>query len=329
MAERWLIQQLEMALAKASSAVTVLPEAAALPGDGELPMVRDGSWLLPLEAVGCTLQCPCDVPGAREQLSLAAALASALTHPAGDDPQERWRRQLEGESPPELSPGKWRVLALQLLDGGPVQTLQDMLPLQARDVLVFMDPDTAALIMDVGEMPEKAALEEYVQALRDTLLSEAGCELAVGVSDPLHSKEALPDTWHQAQQALQLGRRFHPGQQLFYWNRMVVERLLSEVPADRLDQYHGLLFNRRTARLLSDEMLHTIETFLESNLNLSDTARKLYIHRNTLIYRLDKVLELTGLDLRTLDDALSFRILLYLHRGDPAQGENKNRRIKR
>ena len=329
MADRQLIQQLELALVQASSAVTVQPEVTGASEAADLPVLENGTWRLPVEAVGCTLLCPGDIPGAKQQLSLAAALAMALAHHRRSDPQERWRRQLEGEAPPELPPGKRRVLALQMLDGNPVQILQEMLPLQAQDVLVFMHPDTAALIKDVTDMPEKAALEEYVQALRDTLLSEAGCDVAVGVSDLLSGPEMLADAWHQARQALLLGQRFHPGKQLFYWNRLVVERLLDEIPPDRLERYHSLLFNRKTARLLSDEMLQTIETFLESDLNLSDTARKLYIHRNTLIYRLDKVLEHTGLDLRRLDDALSFRILLYLRRGDPAQGENKNRRIKK
>lgn len=77
-------------------------------------------------------------------------------------------------------------------------------------------------------------------------------------------------------------------------------------------RYHGILFNRKTARLFNDEMLHTIEMFFAKDLNLSDTARQLYIHRNTLVYRLDKVQRQTGLDLRKFDDAVTFKMMMLL-----------------
>ncbi|MEG0271470.1 MAG: helix-turn-helix domain-containing protein, partial [Clostridia bacterium] len=76
--------------------------------------------------------------------------------------------------------------------------------------------------------------------------------------------------------------------------------------------YHTLLFNRKTAKLFNDEMLQTIEMFFRKDLNLSDTARQLFIHRNTLVYRLDKVQRQTGLDLRHFDDAVTFKILYEL-----------------
>ena len=73
-----------------------------------------------------------------------------------------------------------------------------------------------------------------------------------------------------------------------------------------------MLFNRKTARLFNDEMIHTIEKFFENSLNLSETARQLYIHRNTLVYRLDKLQKSTGLDLRVFEDAITFKIALMV-----------------
>ena len=70
--------------------------------------------------------------------------------------------------------------------------------------------------------------------------------------------------------------------------------------------------SRRTARLFNEEMLSTIEKFFENSLNLSETARQLYIHRNTLVYRLDKVQRATGLDLRAFDDAVTFKLMMLL-----------------
>ena len=81
-----------------------------------------------------------------------------------------------------------------------------------------------------------------------------------------------------------------------------------------------MLFNRKNQRLFNEEMLYTIEMFFKKDLNLSDTARQLYIHRNTLVYRLDKVQRQTGLDLRSFDDAITFKILMELKKvsGDKA-----------
>ena len=88
-------------------------------------------------------------------------------------------------------------------------------------------------------------------------------------------------------------------------------------------RYHSLLFNRKTAKLFNEEMLQTIEMFFRKDLNLSDTARQLFIHRNTLVYRLDKVQRQTGLDLRHFDDAVTFKILYKLKRC----GQEKPREI--
>ena len=95
------------------------------------------------------------------------------------------------------------------------------------------------------------------------------------------------------------------------------------VPREDSLRYHSLLFNRRTAKLFNEEMLQTIEMFFRKDLNLSDTARQLFIHRNTLVYRLDKVQRQTGLDLRHFDDAVTFKILYKLKRC----GQEKPREI--
>ena len=83
--------------------------------------------------------------------------------------------------------------------------------------------------------------------------------------------------------------------------------------------YNSRIFNRKTARLFNEEMVHTIETFFDNSLNLSETARKLYIHRNTLVYRLEKVQRAIGLDLRNFDDAVTFKMMMLL-------GKNKGNR---
>ena len=107
------------------------------------------------------------------------------------------------------------------------------------------------------------------------------------------------------------------------FRRLMLERFLMNVPREESMLYHSLLFSRKTAKLFNEEMLQTIEMFFRKDLNLSDTARQLFIHRNTLVYRLDKVQRQTGLDLRHFDDAVTFKILSELKKC----GQEKPRQI--
>lgn len=98
----------------------------------------------------------------------------------------------------------------------------------------------------------------------------------------------------EARAAINVGRMYHPKQQIFVYRKMLIERFLAKVPEDTSQEFHQMMFNRKTARLFNDEMIHTIEKFFENSLNLSETSRQLYIHRNTLVYRLDKMQRTSG-----------------------------------
>ena len=89
----------------------------------------------------------------------------------------------------------------------------------------------------------------------------------------------------------------------------MLERLLSEIPAEKRQQFRRIVMNEQTERILNEETLDTVNMFFASDLNMSDTARQMFIHRNTLTYRLDKIRKETGLDLRKFNDAVIFRIL--------------------
>ena len=122
---------------------------------------------------------------------------------------------------------------------------------------------------------------------------------------------------------MEVGSIVHPGESIHMFRRLMLERFLMNVPREESMLYHSLLFNRKTTKLFNEEMLQTIEMFFRKDLNLSDTARQLFIHRNTLVYRLDKVQRQTGLDLRHFDDAVTFKILYELKKC----GQEKPRQI--
>ena len=192
--------------------------------------------------------------------------------------------------------------------------LPELLPLGENDVLLEMDHSTAALIRDMHGVDGLEELRQFAMALQETLLEEAMQSTVVSIGDIKHSLQQLGESYSEAKRAMDIGQRFEPEESVYLFSRLLLDRFLDSLPREECQRWHSLLFNRRTAKLLSEEMLQTIDMFFRKDLNLSDTARQLYIHRNTLVYRLDKVQRLTGLDLRRFDDAVTFRILYKLKR---------------
>ena len=192
--------------------------------------------------------------------------------------------------------------------------LSEYLPRDDGDVMVSIDRHTAAVIKNVEEGEDIEDLRQFACAARETLSSETGLSVTIGIGNIVSDVSELHNSYFQARRAIEIGRVFRQNESVLVYRALMLERFLSTLSAETAMHYHGLLFNAENARLFSDEMLETIEMFFRKDLNLSDTARQLYIHRNTLVYRLDKVQRQTGLDLRRFDDAVTFRMLLDMEK---------------
>lgn len=192
--------------------------------------------------------------------------------------------------------------------------LQEMLPMSGGDVLVSMDKHTAVYLKDVSGLDEEEDLYPFCCALQETLMGEMALAVTVGISDVTGDVAGLHGCYRQARRAIEIGRVYSPEKTVYMYRTMYLQRFLSDLNPDVAAHYYSLLFNPATNRIFSDEMLHTIEMFFKKDLNLSETARQLYIHRNTLVYRLDKVQRALGLDLRKFDDAVTFKMLFEMRK---------------
>ena len=190
--------------------------------------------------------------------------------------------------------------------------LGELVPLSDSDVLVEMNRHLVALIKDMDGIDGTVELYQFAEALQETLMEEAVCTVLVGIGEEKHMLAQLGESYAEARRAMEVGHIFHPENTIHVFRSLMLERFLMNISREEGLHYHNLLFNRKTAKLFNDEMLQTIEMFFRKDLNLSDTARQLFIHRNTLVYRLDKVQRQTGLDLRRFDDAVTFKILYEL-----------------
>ncbi len=294
-----------------------------------IPSVREGKMYLSVPKTRIVLCCTETHPAVKDVLMLACELASALSIAANADTQSShdvyllaMRGDLSGSElealthehqiPDDLKRCAMIFHIVQTDGASAYDLLKEITPMQGEDVLIDMDRHTVAMIKDLTEEDSVEELTQFAQALQETLMGETAHQMTVGIGRSFHSMEELRESYLEARRAIEVGRLFNPEGSTYVYSRLILERFLMELPKDISAYYHGLLFNRKNQRLFNDEMLYTIDMFFKKDLNLSDTARQLYIHRNTLVYRLDKVQKQIGLDLRSFEDAVTFKILMEL-----------------
>ena len=336
MSGKHLHEQIEQILARLALPVDLINvDDAALPASaaGQLvdgvAVASGGRMYLAVSGTNLVLACAADQPGARDVLLLAGELVSTLAETKDSHTENRfdvYRRALRGELtgselealchehqlPDDLRRCVMVFHIVQTDNERAYDLLRDIIPMQEKDVLVDMDRHSVVLLKDVSEDDSVEELMQFAQALQETLMGETAHQMTVGIGRSRHMMDELRESYAEARRAIEVGRSFKPEESIFIYNRLILERFLMELPQDISAYYHSLLFNRKNQRLFNEEMLYTIDMFFKKDLNLSDTARQLYIHRNTLVYRLDKVQKQTGLDLRSFEDAVTFKILMEL-----------------
>lgn len=161
---------------------------------------------------------------------------------------------------------------------------------------------------------EYQAPSDFAEIFVQSLFEETGIRVQVGVGCTVRSLSEAFQSYTQADGALKISKLFNSDSRVHSYKEYILFKIIEELPAAKINSYFDMLADSEARGLLADDdMMHTAEEFLNNNLNVSETARKLYMHRNTLTYRLDKIARVTGLDIRNFSDAVTFRLdtLLY------------------
>ena len=204
-----------------------------------------------------------------------------------------------------------------------LSTMSELAPTNEEETLIEMPRGSIAVIRGAAEQSLED-LQEYTQAVAEFAESEIGLQLTAGIGSIQDSLERLHESWREAEEALRIGTQFHLSETVHVYQKQILERLLSAVPEQEREKCRRQIFNEKTRRLLNEEMRETIRVFFENDLNLSTTARQLYLHRNTLTYRLDRIRRETGLDLRSFRDAAAFKAIMEC----PGEEESWNRKVE-
>ena len=186
-----------------------------------------------------------------------------------------------------------------------------MIPVNGKDVFLSVDHLTTALIQDCSHTTNDE-IAEYAEAVIGTFESEGIVSVCAGIGRRAETILGLRNSFLDAHEALALGKKYHSSGTVFQYGRQTLERILECIPDDKKQAIRKEFFARDEGRMLSDELLDTVREFFRNDLNLTATSKQLFIHRNTLNYRLDKIKKEFGLDLRRFEDAVVFRIVSEL-----------------
>jgi len=191
------------------------------------------------------------------------------------------------------------------------EIIRSTAPMEKDTILVPMRFDLAAMIR--SSRPEDGDdAAEYAMAVIETLEVESGIKAVCGIGNCKSSWQALPESYEEAREALKTAEKAYHTGKVFRYKDQFLERLLSEIPPEEQKRIKAQTFTPEIRRFLNEEIMETLRVFFQNDLNISTASRQLFIHRNTLQYRLDKIKKLTGLDLRRFTDATTFFILLNL-----------------
>ena len=191
-------------------------------------------------------------------------------------------------------------------------TIQSLFPDKNKDFVISVNENDVAIIKDTANASDSKDLEKLARCVIDSLGSLSANHAVVGIGTAVKSIKDLAKSFKEAQIALEVGKVFDTEKVIINCESLGIARLIYQLPTTLCDMFLKEVFKVGSIDTLDHETLFTIQKFFENNLNVSETSRKLFVHRNTLVYRLEKIRKLTGLDLREFDDAIVFKVALMV-----------------
>ena len=199
-------------------------------------------------------------------------------------------------------------------DVSTVDVLSGMFPDKLQDFVISVNETDVAVIKQLPGEPQEGDLEAIARSVEETLRSELYIKCVIGIGTVVSHLRELADAYKEAQTAIDVGKVFDTEKNIINYENLGIGRLIYQLPTTLCDIFLTEVFKKNSIDALDQETLFTINKFFENNLNVSETSRKLFVHRNTLVYRLEKIKKLTGLDLRQFDHAIVFKVALIVRK---------------
>lgn len=193
-----------------------------------------------------------------------------------------------------------------------IEVVKSIYPSKNKEFITAVDEKNIILIKEVGDKDSSVEIEAIASSILDTLNTEAMSSCYIAYGTVIGDIKDVSRSYKEAKMALEVGKIFYPDHQIMGYDHLGIGRLIYQLPLPLCRMFINEIFKTKSPDDFDEETLTTINKFFENSLNVSETSRQLYIHRNTLVYRLDKLEKQTGLDLRIFDDAITFKIALMV-----------------
>lgn len=210
-------------------------------------------------------------------------------------------------------------------DGIVMETVKNLFAVQNRDFVTEVDEKSLILVKDVRDMSKEKDLDDFAAMIVDNLQTEAMIPVRVGYGNRVELLQDISRSYQEARMALEVGSIFYAEQETLAYTRLGIGRLIYQLPISLCEMFIKEVFGDTIPDIFDEETMVTIQRFLENNLNVSETARQLYVHRNTLVYRLERLEKVLGLDIRVFEDAMLFKIAWMVLAHMKAQREKEEK----
>ena len=197
-------------------------------------------------------------------------------------------------------------------DNNALETVRNLFASKTKDFITAVDEKNIILVKEVKANETYDELFRIAKVIVDMLNTEAMSSVHVAFGTIVNEIKEVSRSYKEAKMALDVGKIFYSDKNIIAYNNLGIDRLIYQLPIPLCRMFIKEIFDGKSPDEFDDETLVTINKFFENSLNVSETSRQLYIHRNTLVYRLDKIQKATGLDLRVFEDAITFKIALMV-----------------
>lgn len=200
----------------------------------------------------------------------------------------------------------------QSKDYSTLEAVKNIFSKSKNDFITAIDEKSIIVIKELSEEDGSDVMKGIAQSIISTLGNHEDHSCHVAYGNPIHEIKEVSRSYKEARMALDVGKIFFNDQDVIAYSQLGIGRLIYQLPIPLCKMFIKEIFVNKSPEDFDQETYDTINKFFENSLNVSETSRQLYIHRNTLVYRLDKLQKSTGLDLRVFDDAITFKIALMV-----------------
>ncbi len=192
------------------------------------------------------------------------------------------------------------------------EVVQEMIGQNDKDYVINISEQDVVVVREITSDINAKDMEDFARTLIENVHSKYGLKATIGISSVVDNLKDLARAYKEARIAFEVGKVFDIEKPVISYENLGIGRLIYQLPTTLCEMFLSEVFKKGSLESLDRETLMTVQSFFENNLNVSETSRKLFVHRNTLVYRLEKIRKLSGLDLREFDHAVTFKVALMV-----------------